>query len=115
MIEDVLKFGKLYDFYGNLLSESQKRTVELYYLEDFSINEIGDFFSVSKQTVFETLKRGEKNLENYEKKLGLVARFEAERKIIPKLRKALDELKDKLDGIENLLDDIEEEGIPDDF
>lgn len=68
----------LYDFYGPLLSEKQQRFVDLYFNEDCSLTEIAETVGVSKQAVSEGLKRAEKALQNYEDKLGLVARWKRE-------------------------------------
>ncbi|MBN2899539.1 MAG: YlxM family DNA-binding protein [Clostridia bacterium] len=75
MIEKKVKIGNLYDFYGELLTDKQKDIVELFCLQDFTFGEISEELSVSRQAVFDTMKRVESILENYEKKLGLYAKF----------------------------------------
>lgn len=111
MIEEYLRYGKLYDFYGNLLSEAQNRAIRLYYLEDFSINEIAEEEGLTKQTIFENLKRGERNLESYEEKLRLIERFEREKGLRPEIFEKFEELKDKVEELEELLEKIKGEGI----
>jgi len=69
----------LYDFYGQLLTPKQREYWELYYHHDLSLGEIGEEFGISRQAVYDILKRGEKLLEEYETKLGLVARYKKER------------------------------------
>ena len=78
MLEDTFEISTLYDFYGPLLSEKQQRFVDLYFNEDCSLTEIAETVGVSKQAVSEGLKRAEKALQNYEDKLGLVARWKRE-------------------------------------
>jgi predicted DNA-binding protein YlxM (UPF0122 family) len=65
--------NSLLDFYGSLLTEKQKKAAYMYYVYDCSINEISDELEISKQAVFDNLKRAENNLEEYESKLHLYA------------------------------------------
>lgn len=69
----------LYDFYGQLLTERQRNFVELYYSQDLSLGEIADDFQISRQAVYDTVKRAEQVLNDYERKMGLVAKFIVER------------------------------------
>ena len=78
MSRDSFEISVLYDFYGPLLSEKQRRFTELYHNENCSLTEIAESEGVSKQAVSEGLKRAEKALVNYEEKLGLVARWKRE-------------------------------------
>ena len=78
MSRDSFEISVLYDFYGPLLSDKQRRFTELYHNENCSLTEIAESEGVSKQAVSEGLKRAEKALVNYEEKLGLVARWKRE-------------------------------------
>jgi len=69
----------LLDFYGKLLTDKMRRTLELYYFDDLSLTEIADSENISRQGVHDTLKRALKTLEDYENKLGLIDRFSKER------------------------------------
>ena len=83
----------LYDFYGELLTEKQKQVYELHYQDDLSLTEIGDELSISRQAVRDQLKRTEKILQDYEEKLQLVSRFQAQ-------KKAVQEMKHIMEGVE---------------
>lgn len=72
MFEKVIEIGYLFDFYGNLLSEKQYTAIELYYIHDLSLSEISEVLDISRQGVFDTLKRAESKLYSYEEKLKLV-------------------------------------------
>ncbi len=65
----------LLDFYGDLLTEKQAQALELYYNEDLSLAEIAAPLNISRQGVRDSIKRGEKQLLEYEAALGLVKRF----------------------------------------
>lgn len=75
MFEKVIEIGYLFDFYGNLLSEKQYTAIELYYIHDLSLSEISEVLDISRQGVFDTLKRAESKLYSYEEKLKLVDKF----------------------------------------
>ncbi len=74
-MDKVLEITLLYDFYGELLTEKQRNVIELYYLDDYSLNEIGDRYGITRQAVHEMIKRTEKILMQYEEKLLLVDKF----------------------------------------
>lgn len=75
MIEKLVKIGILFDFYGKLLSERQYTIIELYYMHDLSLSEIGEELNISRQGVYDTLRRAELKLYEYENVLGLVSKF----------------------------------------
>ncbi len=69
----------LYDFYGPLLTGHQQRLLELYYEQDLSLGEIAAELQVSRQAVHDTVKRAEEALERFEVKLGLAAKYLADK------------------------------------
>ena len=71
-IEKMVEIGLLFEQYKELLTDKQKEIVSLYYDEDYSLGEISENLNVSRQGVYDTLKRSEKILKEYEKKLHLV-------------------------------------------
>lgn len=75
MVEKLVEVGILFDFYGKLLSKKQFLAVELYYIHDLSLAEVGDELGITRQGVFDILKRAEEKLYVYEKSLGLVEKF----------------------------------------
>ncbi|MBP7223445.1 MAG: HTH domain-containing protein [Sedimentibacter sp.] len=71
MIEKGFIYSILYDYYGQLLKENQAAIIEMYYNLDYSLSEIADELNISRQGVYDALKRAEKNLSDYEKKIKL--------------------------------------------
>lgn len=65
----------LYDFYHRLLTEKQQSYMELYYREDYSLGEIAHETNVSRQAVYDNIRRTEQLLESYEEKLHLYEKF----------------------------------------
>ena len=65
----------LYDFYGELLNEHQRRIFEAFVFDDLSLGEIAEEQDISRQAVHDMIRRSTKKLEEYENKLHLMARF----------------------------------------
>lgn len=62
----------LYDIYGSLLTDKQRDYFESYYFDDLSISEIASNFEVSRNAVFDQIKRVNLILIEYEEKLRIV-------------------------------------------
>lgn len=75
-LEKTNRINLLFDFYENLLTEKQQTFMRYYFLDDFSLGEIATEFSISRQAVYEHVKRAEEMLEIYEEKLGLLRKEE---------------------------------------
>ncbi|SHN15846.1 putative DNA-binding protein [Gracilibacillus kekensis] len=75
MLEKTTRINALYDFYHKLLTDKQRNYMEMYYLEDFSLGEISETANVSRQAIYDNIRRTEQMLEEYEKKLGLYQKF----------------------------------------
>ena len=88
MLEDVVRKGRLLDLYGPLLTEKQRRCMEMYF--DMDLSEIGEELHISRQGAYDMLKRASHSLESYEQRLHLLARYDA--------------VRDKIDEVERLLD-----------
>ena len=65
----------LYDFYGELLTEHQRRVYEEVVFNDFSVSEVAKDAGISRQGVHDMIKRCGRILEEYESKLHLVEKF----------------------------------------
>lgn len=66
----------LFDFYGALLTEKQRLIFDYYYQNDLSLGEIAEEQLISRQAVYDLIKRSENSLEEYENKLHLVNKFQ---------------------------------------
>ena len=74
-MDKLLQQSLLYDFYGELLTEHQKRIYEQVIVDDLSLSEIAEAEGISRQGVHDLVKRCNKILEGYEEKLHLVEKF----------------------------------------
>ena len=107
MKEKSIRTGILLDFYGNLLTDKMRETCESYYNEDLSLAEIAADTGISRQGVYDTLHRAEKQLEEYEERLGLLELFEKQQ---ARAKKALEmiEVGDSVSAAKELEELIEE-------
>lgn len=74
-MEDKIEQGYLYDFYGELLNEHQQSIYEDFVLNDLSLSEIAAIHNISRQAVYDVIRRCTKTLEDYEHKLHLIDKF----------------------------------------
>lgn len=81
----------LFDFYQSLLTEKQRTYMKLYYLEDLSLGEIAEEHEVSRQAVYDNVRRTETMLEDYEEKLQLFSKFQKRLAIVDELEQLIDE------------------------
>lgn len=65
----------LFDFYGEMLTDTQQEAVNLYYNDDLSLKETADILGMSRQGVRDALSRAKNSLYTFEEKLKLCARF----------------------------------------
>lgn len=95
-IEKMVEIGLLFEQYKELLTDKQKEIVTLYYEEDYSLGEISENLNVSRQGVYDTLKRSEKIMKDYEVKLGLVNKFQEQEKFVKFLQDKIVDIKQDL-------------------
>jgi len=85
MSADTLRRSMLFDFYGEVLTDKQRLYYNLHYNEDLSLGEIAEQFGVSRQAVWDIIRRAEGVLTELEEKTGLVARFERQRAVLAEI------------------------------
>ena len=85
----------LFDFYGELLTQKQKQILGYYYDEDYSLAEIAEVMSVTRQGIFDVIKRSKAMMEVYEEKLGLIEKFLKSQILLDEVQKDLMGLADR--------------------
>lgn len=70
-----LQVAYLLDFYGNLFGDKQREILEMYYQDDMSLSEISASVGITRQGVYDNIRRGEKEILSMESKLRLMDRF----------------------------------------
>jgi predicted DNA-binding protein YlxM (UPF0122 family) len=92
MLEKTIRINMLFDFYQTLLTDKQQTFLRCYYHDDFSLGEIASEFEISRQAVFEHIKRAEHMLEEYEQKLRLLVRHIEHRELVERLQSEVDQI-----------------------
>ena len=112
-MEKIVEQTLLYDFYGELLTEHQRKVYEEVVLNDYSLSEVAENMGISRQGVHDMIRRCNKILNEYESKLHLVRRFVCIREKVDIIRDLTnDEDKSKVDlmtQIKDITGDILEE------
>lgn len=65
----------LFDFYGDLLTEKQREYYDLYHNDDLSLSEIGEKFGITKQGVYDIIKRATRVLVDMEEKTEIIRKW----------------------------------------
>lgn len=86
------RMNMLLDFYEELLTEKQRTILIFYYHDDFSLGEIATEFGISRQAVYDNIKRAQSTLESYESKLGLLTRHDKLLSLTEQLDQCLEQL-----------------------
>ena len=89
-----LEISLLLDFYGDMLTEKQREVIEYYYNDDLSLAEIADNEGITRQGVRDSIKRGEFQLLDMEKRLGLAQRFREMRAGLEKIHDAAERIRE---------------------
>lgn len=76
-MENNIYISSLYDIYGVLLTDTQQKYFEDYYFNNYSLSEISENYSVTRNAVHKSLKETLEKLNNYESKLKLKEKLEA--------------------------------------
>ena len=102
-LEKILEQALLYDFYGELLTDRQKEIYEDFVLNDLSLGEIAIERDISRQGVYDIVKRCNRQLSAYEEKLHLVEKFLVVKKKVEDIQESVHKVLDDSQDIENIL------------
>ena len=95
-MEDIVYYNELYDLYGDLLTDTQKKYFEDYYFHNLSFAEMAENYSVSRNAVFKQLHIVLNKLEEYEKVLQLKKKKE---KILKVVEGCSDDIKKRIEEL----------------
>ena len=96
-MEEKLTQAYLFDFYGEMLNEHQRRIYEDFVFNDLSLGEIAGEEGISRQGVADMVKRCDKKLRDYEDKLHLVDKFISINSDVEKIKELAVEFKETND------------------
>ena len=96
-MEDVVYYNELYDLYGSLLTDKQKKYFEDYYFNNLSFSEMAEDYDVSRNATFKQVHIVCEKLDEYESKLKLYDKRNELLKISSKIDN--EEIKEKLENL----------------
>ena len=105
-MEEKVEQAYLYDFYGELLNDHQRRIYEDFVFNDLSLGEIAACEGVTRQGVHDLIKRCNKLLDGYEEKLHLVKKFLDAKQKVEQIHYLANEFKRNRDGA--VMEEIEQ-------
>ncbi len=90
----------LFERYGALLTDHQRDVVDLYLRSDWSLAEIAADHGTSRAAVHDIVRRSMLALQDYEKRLGLLAESARRRRALDAMEKELNGLKRRIAKLE---------------
>lgn len=94
-----VELGLLLDTYGTLLTEKMKNILSMYVEENMTLQEIADYYEISKPAVLDSLNKAQKKLQDIEKKVKMLylkkqvkAIIQEDKNIKEKLQKLIEEV-----------------------
>lgn len=96
-LEKKEQLNALFEIYQSLLTDKQVQYFKYYFVDDYSLQEIAEIFNVSRNAVFDQLKKVEMHLNEYEEKLKLYAKMQKRSELLKQY---------KITRNEKLLDEI---------
>ena len=98
MTDETVLRTMLFDFYGELLTDKQREYFDLHYNADLSLAEIAESSGISRQGVWDIIRRAEATLRETERKTGLVQRYGAQRQTLQDIAGKLRALEAQTNG-----------------
>jgi len=83
----------LYDYYGELLNDDNRKYFEDYYFDNLSLAEIAENNGITRQAVRDNIKKGENKLFEYEEKLRIMNKTLLQEKKIAVILSEITEIK----------------------
>ena len=74
-MNNTLQMTMLFDFYGDILTDKQRKYFDLYYNDDLSLAEIAKKVGISRPGVHDIIKRAKKVLMKIEQKTGIIQKW----------------------------------------
>lgn len=95
-MEKNVEISMLCEIYGKLLTKKQLNILEDYYNQDLSLSEIALNNNITRQAVRDILKKGEKKLFEYEKKLKIMKKTLKQKETITQILSEIIKMKTEL-------------------
>ena len=105
-IEKTIRYTKLFNLYGALLSSAQKEILSDYFFLDLSISEISENRGISRAAVEDALSKGMKKLDSFEEAVKALDRDEKIRAKVEELSRIVDD-EDEIRLVKELMEELD--------
>ena len=105
--EKNLDLSLLLEFYGGLLSPRQREMAEYSYNDDLSLSEIAELCGITRQGVWDGLKKAEAILRDAEKRLNLYENYRKRQTEVDFLLARLRKMADEGQSVDDLIASVE--------
>ena len=99
-MDSIVKKSLLFDFYGELLTDHQKKVYNEYIQNDLSVTEMAGLLGISRQGAHDMIRRCEKIMNDYESRLGLLGHYGNVKKMVAEIQRCAGELRECRDPAE---------------
>ena len=104
-MDDFEYINELLPFYIELLTDKQQQILKLYYYENYSLAEIAEDLQITRNAVYDSLKKSINSIKRYEVKLQLLANYKKRSELYERLRSLANQ---QVDDIVNELVNMED-------
>ncbi len=104
-MDDFEYINELLPFYIELLTDKQQQILKLYYYENYSLAEIAEDLQITRNAVYDSLKKSINSIKRYEEKLQLLANYKKRSELYERLRSLANQ---QVDDIVNELVNMED-------
>ena len=101
ILDKFVEIANLFEIYSSLLSEKQKEYLEDHFENDLSLSEIAKNNNVSRQAIYDNIKRGVALLHDYEDKLKFYQMKKSIREELVNLREEFSK-----ENLEKIIDNL---------
>ncbi len=102
MLDQLNRINLLYDIYAPLLTKRQQEVLQLYFSDNYSLGEIGIEYNISRQAVYDLIRRALGSIEKLEQKLGLYKLFNDQQELLAEADRLLDRKELSAEELERL-------------
>lgn len=89
-VEHKLYYSQLLDIYGSFLTAKQYECMQLYYQEDYSLQEIAEIYDITRVAVHNQIQNANKKMDKFEQELQL---HQIKNQLLPQLEENIKEQK----------------------
>ncbi len=86
----------LFERYGSLLTQHQREVLDLHLRSDWSLAEIASHQRTSRAAVHDIIRRSRTALQDYERRLGLLAEAQKRRRAVQSLEREVVRLRNRM-------------------